>query len=120
MAPPREETSLTVSGWDATLQVLDKGAQALTWHNKAEGYYAGLFTQDMAVDLPAMAESVDFGEELPLSFLCKQGEIWNVWYPQQIPEGYSLWQVSPGSSGTKVIDYSSDSGTITYCVSIIF
>lgn len=118
LAPPREETSLTVSGWDATLQVSDKGAQALTWHNEAEGYYAGLFTQDMAVDLPAMAESVDFGEELPLSFLCKQGEIWNVWYPQQIPEGYSLWQVSPGSSGTKVIDYSSDSGTITYCVSV--
>ncbi len=117
LAPPREETGLTVSGWDAVLQVSEKGAQALAWHNEAEGYYAGLFTQDMAVDLPAMAESVDFGKELPLFFWCRHGEIWDVWYPQQIPEGYSLGQVSPDSSGTMVIDYSSDSGAITYCVS---
>ena len=74
LAPPREETSLTVSGWDAVLQTSEKGAQTLSWHNEAEGYYAGLFTQDMAVDLKAVAESVDFGEELPMSFLCRQRE----------------------------------------------
>ena len=36
LAPPREETSFTVSGWDAVLQTSEKGAQTLSWHNEAE------------------------------------------------------------------------------------
>ena len=119
LAPPNKTTTVRVSGWDARMQVSDKGAQSLAWHNESDGYYASLYTEDMAVDLIAMAESVGFGKPLPLSFMCKQGTPWDVWYPQQIPEGYSLSQVAPGSSGTKVIDYSSDSGAITYCVSLV-
>lgn len=108
LAPPREETCLTVSGWDAVLQTSEKGAQTLSWHNEAEGYYAGLFTQDMAVDLKAVAESVDFGEELPMSFLCRQGEIWNIWYPRQIPEGYACTDVAPCGNGGQEIRYTCD------------
>ena len=108
LAPPRDETSLTVSGWDAVLQTSEKGAQTLSWHNEAEGYYAGLFTQDMAVDLKAVAESVDFGEELPMSFLCRQGEIWNIWYPRQIPEGYACTDVAPCGNGGQEIRYTCD------------
>ncbi len=121
LAPPREETSLTVSSWDAVLQTSEKGAQMLSWHNEAEGYYAGLFTQDMAVDLKAMAESVDFGEELPLSLLCKQGEIWNIWYPRQIPEGYACTDVAPCGNGGQEIRYTcEESGSvISYHVSLI-
>lgn len=120
LAPPREETSLTVSGWDAVLQTSEKGAQMLSWHNEAEGYYAGLFTQDMAVDLKAMAESVDFGEELPVSFLCRQREIWNIWYPRQIPEGYACTDVAPCGNGGQEIRYTCDeSGSvISYHVSL--
>ena len=120
LAPPREETSLTVSGWDAVLQTSEKGAQMLSWHNEADGYYAGLFTQDMAVDLKAMAESVDSGEELPLSFLCRQGEIWNIWYPRQIPEGYACTDVAPCGNGGQEIRYTcEESGSvISYHVSL--
>ena len=120
LAPPREETSLTVSGWDAVLQTSEKGAQMLSWHNEADGYYAGLFTQDMAVDLKAMAESVDFGEELPLSFLYRQGEIWNIWYPRQIPEGYACTDVAPCGNGGQEIRYTcEESGSvISYHVSL--
>ena len=120
LAPPREETNLTVSGWDAVLQTSEKGAQALSWHNEAEGYYAGLFTQDMAVDLKAMAESVDSGEELPMSFLCRQGEIWNIWYPRQIPEGYACTDVAPCGNGGQEIRYTCEEGgsVISYHVSL--
>ena len=120
LAPPREETSLTVSGWDAVLQTSEKGAQMLSWHDEAEGYYAGLFTQDMAVDLKAMAESVDSGEELPMSFLCRQGEIWNIWYPRQIPEGYTCTDVAPCGNGGQEVRYTcEESGSvISYHVSL--
>lgn len=120
LAPPREETGLTVSGWDAVLQTSEKGAQMLSWHNETEGYYGGLFTQDMAVDLKAVAESVDFGEELPMSFLCRQGEIWNIWYPQQIPEGYACTDVAPCGNGGQEIRYTcEESGSvISYHVSL--
>ena len=120
LAPPREETCLTVSGWDAVLQTSEKGAQTLSWHNEAEGYYAGLFTQDTAVDLKAVAESVDFGEELPMSFLCRQGEIWNIWYPRQIPEGYACTDVAPCGNGGQEIRYTCDASgsVISYHVSL--
>ena len=120
LAPPREETSFTVSGWDAVLQTSEKGAQTLSWHNEADGYYAGLFTQDMAVDLKPVAESVDFGEELPMSFLCRQGEIWNIWYPRQIPEGYACTDVAPCGNGGQEIRYTCDASgsVISYHVSL--
>lgn len=120
LAPPREETSFTVSGWDAVLQTSEKGAQTLSWHNEADGYYAGLFTQDMAVDLKAVAESVDFGEELPVSFLCRQGKIWSIWYPRQIPEGYACTDVAPCGNGGQEIRYTCDASgsVISYHVSL--
>ena len=119
LASPKETTTVRVSQWEAVMQVSGKGAQSLAWHQETDGYYASLYTEDMSVDLIAMAESVAFGESLPLSFMCRQGTPWEVWYPQQLPEGYRIRQVSPGDSGTKVIDYSSDSGSITYCVSFV-
>ena len=120
LAPPREETSLTVSGWDAVLQTSEKGAQTLSWHNEADGYYAGLFTQDMAVDLKPVAESVDFGEELPMSFLCRQGKIWSIWYPRRIPEGYACTDVAPCGNGGQEIRYTCDASgsVISYHVSL--
>ena len=119
LAPPREETSLKVSGWDAELHISAKGGQMLKWHNTEDGYYGCLFTQDMSVDLKPMAESVDYGEPLPLSFLCKQGQLWDVWYPQQIPEGYRRTDVSPAGNGTQSIHYTCNTeNAISYSVSL--
>lgn len=119
LAPPREETSLKVSHWDAELHISAKGGQMLKWHNTEDGYYGCLFTQDMSVDLKPMAESVDYGEPLPLSFLCKQGQLWDVWYPQQIPEGYVCTDVSPAGNGTQSIRYTCNTEkAISYSVSL--
>ena len=119
LAPPREEISLKVSGWDAELHISAKGGQMLKWHNTEDGYYGCLFTQDMSVDLKPMAESVDYGEPLPLSFLCKQGRLWDVWYPQQIPEGYRCTDVSPAENGGQSICYTCDTeDVISYSVSL--
>lgn len=120
LAPPCEETSMKVSGWDAELHLSARGAQMLKWHNTEDGYYGCLFTQDMSVDLKPMAESVDYGEPLPVSFLCKQGQLWDVWYPQQIPEGYACTDVSPAENGTQSICYTcSTENVISYSVSLI-
>lgn len=119
LAPPREETSLKVSHWDAELHISAKGGQMLKWHNTEDGYHGCLFTQDMSVDLKPMAESVDYGEPLPLSFLCKQGQLWDVWYPQQIPEGYVCTDVSPAGNGTQSIRYTCNTEkAISYSVSL--
>ncbi len=120
LAPPCEKTSLKVSRWDAELHISAKGGQMLKWHNTEDGYYGCLFTQDMSVDLKPMAESVDYGESIPLSFLCKQGQLWDVWYPQQIPEGYACTDVSPAGNGTQSIRYTCDTeNVISYSVSLI-
>ena len=108
LAPPCEKTSMKVSSWDAELHISAQGGQMLKWRNTEDGYYGCLFTQDMSVDLKPMAESVDYGEPLPLSFLCKQGQLWDVWYPQQIPEGYWRTDVSPAGNGGQSIRYTCD------------
>lgn len=69
-----ESSEVAVSGQSGTMQVSDEG-QTIAWHNETEGYYAWLDTEDMTVDLQAMADSVAFGQPLPLSFLCKDGAI---------------------------------------------
>lgn len=120
LAPPCEKTNMKVSGWDAELHISAQGGQMLKWHNTEDGYYGCLFTQDMSVDLKPMAESVDDGEPLPLSFLCKQGQLWDVWYPQQIPEGYACTDVGPVENGTQSIRYTCNTeNVISYCVSLI-
>ena len=119
LAPPCEKTSMKVSSWDAELHISAQGGQMLKWHNTEDGYYGCLFTQDMSVDLKPMAESVDYGESLPLSFLCKQGQLWDVWYPQQIPEGYACTDVSPAGNGTQSIHYTCNTeNSISYSVSL--
>ena len=118
LAPPCEKTSLKVSGWDAQLHTSAKGSQMLEWHNTDDGYYACLYTMDMAVDLKMVAQSVDYGEPLPLSFLCKKGQLWDVWYPQQIPEGYQCTDVGPAGNGEQQLQYSNGVDTIRYVVSL--
>ena len=110
-----ESSEVAVSGQSGTMQVSDEG-QTIAWHNETEGYYAWLDTEDMTVDLQAMADSVAFGQRLPLSFLCKDGAIWAPHYPQQLPDGYTIDRVS-FASDVVIIDYSSESEAITYVVS---
>lgn len=115
LAPPCETSTVTVSGWEATLQISEQGGAAISWHNETEGYYAGLFTDDTSADLQAMAESVGFGDRLPLSFLCKNGAPWDIWYPQQVPDGYCINRVSAVDAVT--IDYTDGNSSITYVAS---
>lgn len=112
-----ESSEVTVSGQSGTMQVSDEG-QTIAWHNETEGYYAWLDTEDMTVDLQAMADSVAFDQPLPLSFLCKDGAIWAPHYPQQLPDGYTIDRVS-FATDTVIIDYYSDNEgeAITYVVS---
>lgn len=112
-----ESSEVAVSGQSGTMQVSDEG-QTIAWHNETEGYYAWLDTEDMTVNLQAMAESVAFGQRLPLSFLCKDGAIWEPWYPQQLPDGYAVKHVS-FATDTVIIDYYSgnEGEAITYVVS---
>ncbi|MDY3781072.1 MAG: hypothetical protein SOZ90_02685 [Candidatus Faecousia sp.] len=110
-----ESSEVTVSGQSGTMQVSDEG-QTIAWHNETDGYYAWLDTEDMTVNLQAMADSVAFGQRLPLSFLCKDGAIWDPHYPQQLPDGYTVKQVS-FASDVVIIDYGSEGEAITYVVS---
>ncbi len=114
--PAAEATEISVSGWESTLRVSESGERSLFWHNEADAYYAVLCTTDADVDLQTMAESVAFGTPLPLSFLCKQGSVWDPWYPQQLPERYTRDRVSFGTE-TLHIDYSDSEGNISYIVS---
>ncbi len=112
---PLTESKCQISSWDGVMQV-SEAEQALWWHNETENYYARLQTKNLSVDLAQIAKSVGFGKSLPLAFLCKEGTPWDVWYPQQIPEGYSLKDVTVGPS-VLLLDYSGENGSIQYIVS---
>ncbi len=137
MDAPVEKTEATVSGFDSVLQVSERGEQSLTWHNETEGYYAGIYTTDMSVDLYALAESVSYGKAQPASFLYKDGKLWDVsssqqipkpdytieleqeddayvgWepiYPQWVPEGFEVSYVSGHAFGSQLIRYENGAG----------
>lgn len=118
LVPPVEKKEVTVSGQSATLTVAEVGAQNLIWENAEIGFYASLLTEDMDVDLLAMAESVGEGAPLEMSFYYKDGEVWDVWYPQRLPEGFKCIDVSEvTSSGTQYIRYASDDGYFQFVIS---
>lgn len=119
LRPPVEEVAVTISGMEATLKA-NEGAQVLRWENPELGYYANLFTDDVTVDLTAMAESVAYGAPVPVSVWYHRGQEWNPWYPQMLPEGYTCQDVTPVSNGYQIITYENGStGYIRYCVSTV-
>lgn len=115
LAQPGTLSQVSFAGQEATLQTLEEGGRALYWQNEAEGYYAYLYTNDDAVDLVTMAAGVGFGERLPLIFLCRDGAPWDIWYPQEFPEGYGISQISVHD--LVMIDYTGGTGTISYYAS---
>lgn len=114
---PLTESKCQIFGWDGVIQTSET-EQVLWWHNETDDYYARLQTENLSTDLRQIAQSVGFGKSLPLAFICKEGTPWDVWYPQQIPEGYSLNDVTIGPSVVH-LDYSGDNGSISYVVSFV-
>ena len=114
---PLTESKCQIFSWDGVMQTSET-EQVLWWHNEADDYYARLQTENLSTDLKQIAQSVGFGKSLPLAFICKEGTPWDVWYPQQIPEGYSLNDVTIGPSVVH-LDYSGDNGSISYVVSFV-
>lgn len=114
-----QKKQMRIGACTATYLASPQGGQMLLWHNEADGYYACLSTRDAEVDLSAMAESVGFGEKLPLSFLYNRGKLWDIWYPQKLPEGYVCTDVSPVSGAVQSVSYRKDTGdSINYCISL--
>lgn len=118
LRPPVEESAVTLTCGDALLRT-NEGAQILEWHNAEAGYYASLFTDDVTADLVAVADSVDFGETVPLSVWYHRGQEWDPWYPRQLLEGYTCIEVSPVSSGYQSVTYTDGDNTIRYGISTV-
>lgn len=119
LRPPAEEVAVTISGKEATLKS-NEGAQVLRWENPELGYYANLFTDDVTVDLTAMAESVAFGTPVPVSVWYHRGQEWNPWYPQTLPEGYACTDVSSVASGFQCFTYGNEAdGYIRFGISTL-
>lgn len=104
LKPPVEESTVSLSWGEATLMKND-GAQVLLWDDENEGYDASLFTDDVAVDLISMAESMGYGEPIPLSVWYHRGQEWDPWYPQVLPDGYVIDDVSPVSGGYQSVTF---------------
>lgn len=119
LKPPVAETAVTLSCGKATY-LRNEGAQVLLWHNEQQCYDASLFTDDMAVDLISMAESMGYGEPIPMSVWYHRGQEWDPWYPQTLPEGYACKDVSPVGNGYQNFTYENGSGGyIRYGISTV-
>ena len=119
LRPPVEETVVSIKGCESNLRS-NEGAQVLSWENTEDGYYATLFTDDVSIDLVAMANSVDFGATIPMSVWYRDGEQWDPWYPTVLPEGYTCKNASPVAYGQQTITYeNSNDGYIRYGISTL-
>lgn len=119
LKPPVEESTIALSCGEATLMKND-GAQVLLWIDGNEGYDASLFTDDVTVDLISMAESMGYGEPIPLSVWYHRGQEWDPWYPQTLPEGYICKDVSPIGNGYQNFTYENgNDGYIRYGISTV-
>lgn len=117
LRPPVEETAVTFAGGEGVLKT-NEGAQVLRWENAEEAYFANLFTDDVTIDLVAMAESVDYGTSIPISVWYHNGAQWNPWYPQTLPAGYTCRDVSPAGNGYQTFTYENgNDGYIRYGIS---
>lgn len=119
LVPPVEKTDVEVGSLKGTLTISQAGAQNLVWEDPDMGFQASLTTEDMTVDLIAMAESVAAGAPMELSFFHRDGEPWDAWYPQQLPEGYERREVTElGEDGVQSIDYYKEGGgSLQYVIS---
>ena len=119
LRPPVEESVVTLSLGEGIL-MKNEDAQVLLWDDKEEGYDASLFTDDVAIDLISMAESMGYGEPIPLSVWYHRGQEWDPWYPQTLPEGYTCKDVSPVSNRYQNFTYENGSdGYIRYGISTV-
>lgn len=116
LRPPVEEAAISLACGEAILR-RNEGAQTLRWQSEADGYYANLFTDDVTVDLAAMADSVGFGKSVPLSVWYHRGQEWEPWYPRLLPEGYACTDVSPVSDGSQTFTFTSGSDHIQFAIS---
>lgn len=117
LRPPVEEAAVMLACGEAVL-MRNEGAQVLIWRNDADQYDASLFTDDVNVDLPSMANSLAFGEPIPLSVWYHRGQKWDPWYPQALPEGYFCADVSPIGDGYQTVTYENGrDGYIRYGIS---
>lgn len=117
LKPPVTEKAVEIAGQSTTLKSTQDGTQVLAWSNPQVGYFASLFTTDPRADLAAMAESVDAGVALEDNFQLRDGEAWNPWYPQKLPEGYRCTDVTPISEGSQSVSYTSETDSIQFVIS---
>lgn len=52
------------------------------------------------------------------NFQLQDGESWNPWYPQKLPEGYSCVDVTPISEGSQIVRYASETDSFEFAISI--
>ena len=84
LRPPVEESTVNLSCGEVILRK-NESAQVIEWSIAEDGYWASLFTDDMNVDLASIADSVGYGEAIPVSVWYHQGQEWNPWIPQALP-----------------------------------
>ena len=109
LRPPVEETTVNLSRGEVILRK-NESAQVIEWNNAEEGYWASLFTDDMNVDLVSIADSVDYGKVIPVSVWYQQGQEWDPWLPQSLPESYSCVDVTPVTDGCQSFTYENGRG----------
>lgn len=118
LRPPVEETIVNLSCGEVILRK-NESAQVIEWNNAEEGYWASLFTDDMNADLVSIADSVDYGKAIPVSVWYHQGQEWDPWLPQSLPEGYSCVDVTPVTDGCQSFTYENGRGEyIRYGISM--
>lgn len=119
LRPPVEEATVNLSCGEVILRK-NESAQVIEWSVAEDGYWASLFTDDMNVDLASIADSVGYGEAIPVSIWYHQGQEWDPWLPQSLPEGYSCIDVTPVTYGYQSFTYENGhDGYIRYGISTV-
>lgn len=124
-----EWEDVDIAGVPGRMVTIGGEQRILFWKQESEGSNAMLMTTNSQIDLISIAASVGPGEPLKVSDwyvaepdynldISQDQEIYvgyEPWYPQEIPEGYCLTQVTDHTYGNQSYFYENDhGGDITY------
>lgn len=124
-----EREDVDIAGVPGRMVTIGGEQRILFWKQESEGSNAMLMTTNSQIDLISIAASVGPGEPLKVSdwYIAEPDYDLDIsqdqesyvgyepWYPQEIPEGYCLIQVTDHTYGNQSYFYENDhGGDITY------
>ena len=117
LKPPVTEKAVEIAGQSTTLKSTQDGTQGVGME-QSQGWLFCVLIHHRSPGQPGShgRECGCWNTEWRDNFQIQNGESWNPWYPQKLPEGYRCTDVTPISQGSQSVSYTSETDSIQFVV----